>query len=436
MTKYTHRYKLIFSLLFLLLSGAVWGQNIESINIIKNVEDFIFDCNKATPIDLYKAAGLFVSPENGYWGDVYGVPYDGKPSSYDTSSATIERQYTNGNIFNTPKTVDTTLYRFYFYFTSVKGYCSITNNTRLILDIPIAIRSCIDSVSHNEAAYLFCYGTNYDMNRQRDFGADFKIKDLIWKTEENNPILNNEWMKLSVYSDSARKNLIGDENMLINTSPLDWYDSTYYIVLHQENPRREYSLSIRVVVYPQARIDVYYTPDVKNDITREFGIDDDVTIRVEDSNVFKYYQYYLNNTHLNKYYLGGDSTRNEIVLSALVFSGVEDFIDIVARDTNNCIVKHSDQVVVNVPFPTVFTPDGDGTNDVFFGGDKFRNREFTLEVFNRWGNRLYFGSSGWDGKYRGANAPPGTYLYIIHLKLADGSTKQVKGDVTLVRTSL
>jgi gliding motility-associated-like protein len=430
----------MFTLMFLLLSGVIWGQDIESIKVTADVNQFIFDCNKATPIDLYKAAGIFVSPENGYWGDVYGVPYDGKPSGYDTSpdqKATIERQYTTGNIFNTPKkTIDTVLYTFYFYFTSATEYCGINKATRLVLDLPIAIRSCIEEAAHNEAAYLFCYGSTIDMNRKMDFGADFRIKDLIWKTEENNPILNNEWMKLDIYSDSLYQNKVGDENKLINTSPLDWYDSTYYIVLHQENPRREYSLTIRVVVYPQSRIDIYYTPDVKNDITKEYGMDEYVTIRIEDSDALKFYRYYLNNKDLNKYYMSGDTTSNEIVLSALVFTGVEDFLDVVATDTNNCIVKKSDQVVVNVPFPTVFTPDGDGTNDVFFGGDKFRNREFTLEVFNRWGNRIYFGSSGWDGKYRGSDSPPGTYEYVIHLKLADGSTKTVKGTTTLIRKGL
>jgi gliding motility-associated-like protein len=443
MTKYTHKYKLMFSLLFLLLSGVVWGQasKIDSIVVTANVDQFMFDCNKATPIDLYKAAGLFVSPENGYWGDIYGVPYDGNPSAYDPSpnkEATRERQYTNGNIFNTPKkTVDTVMYRFYFYFTSVKGYCGITNNTRLVLDVPIAIRSCIDPANpNNDAAYLFCYGTNIDMNRQRDFGDGFKIKDLIWKTEEDNPILNNEWMKLDIYSDSLHTHWVGDENMLINTSPQTWYDSSYYIILHQESPRREYSLTVEVVVYPQAQIEIYYSPDIKNDITKEYGIDDNVTIRVEDSETFQYYNYFLNSKHLNKYYMGGDSTRNEITLSALVFSGVEDFVEVIARDTNNCIVKKSDNVVVNVPFPNVFTPDGDGTNDVFYGGDKFRNREFTLEVFNRWGNRLYFGSSGWDGKYRGVDVPPGNFEYVIHLKLSDGSTKMVKGTVTLIRKGL
>jgi gliding motility-associated-like protein len=191
-----------------------------------------------------------------------------------------------------------------------------------------------------------------------------------------------------------------------------------------------------VVVYPQAQIEIYYSPDIKNDITKEYGIDDDVTIRVEDSETFKYYQYYLNSQHLNKYYMGGDSTKNEIILNALAFTGVEDFFEVIARDTNNCIVKKADNVVLNVPFPNVFTPDGDGTNDVFFGGDKYRNREFTLEVFNRWGNRLYFGSSGWDGKYRGVDAPPGNYEYVIHLKLSDGSTKLVKGTVTLIRKGL
>jgi gliding motility-associated-like protein len=165
-------------------------------------------------------------------------------------------------------------------------------------------------------------------------------------------------------------------------------------------------------------------------------MDDQITIRVDTSEYsFQSYSFLLNNNNLNRYYLGGDVTKNEIVLNALVFSGAEDFVEIIAMDRNNCMVRRDTTVKVSVPFPSVFTPDGDGVNDVFFGGEKFRNREFHLEIFNRWGNRLYYGESGWDGTYRGNKVPPGTYMYVLKLKLSDGSTRTVPGTVTLIRES-
>jgi gliding motility-associated-like protein len=163
-------------------------------------------------------------------------------------------------------------------------------------------------------------------------------------------------------------------------------------------------------------------------------MDEQITIGLDTHGFdFDYYTFFMNNKNLNKYYLGGDTTKNEIVLSALAFSGVEDFIEVVATDKNSCIVRAVDNVIVRVPFPTVFTPDGDGVNDIFLAGEKFRNREFHLEINNRWGNQLYSGESGWDGTYRGNKVPPGTYLYILILKMEDGSSKTIKGTVTLIR---
>ncbi len=72
--------------------------------------------------------------------------------------------------------------------------------------------------------------------------------------------------------------------------------------------------------------------------------------------------------------------------------------------------------------PNAFTPDGDGTNDVFkpvgVGWGK-EELEFTLEIFDRWGRRVFFTSifsDGWNGKDLYGNgdfAPNGVYIYKI-----------------------
>ena len=71
-------------------------------------------------------------------------------------------------------------------------------------------------------------------------------------------------------------------------------------------------------------------------------------------------------------------------------------------------------------FPNVFSPNGDGINDVFkvFGGDDLKEVE-NLKIFDRWGALIYEGqnilpdsSEGWDGQYRGANGRNGClYFY-------------------------
>lgn len=68
-----------------------------------------------------------------------------------------------------------------------------------------------------------------------------------------------------------------------------------------------------------------------------------------------------------------------------------------------------------IDVPNVFTPNGDGMNDLF------RVKTQSLENFqgvilNRWGRKVYEWSDpqgGWDGRINGKYANPGTYFYII-----------------------
>ena len=74
--------------------------------------------------------------------------------------------------------------------------------------------------------------------------------------------------------------------------------------------------------------------------------------------------------------------------------------------------------------PEVFTPNGDGHNDVFEikGLDSYPNN--SLQIFNRWGNPVYFAKpykNDWDGtpntvgKTGTSKLPTATYFYILDL---------------------
>ncbi len=88
--------------------------------------------------------------------------------------------------------------------------------------------------------------------------------------------------------------------------------------------------------------------------------------------------------------------------------------------------------------PNVFSPNGDGKNDIF-GLITIANdylTQATLRVFNRWGNELYSGNgynTGWDGKYNGVPVEPGAYYYVIKASHKDGSTQDFRGDLMLIR---
>lgn len=84
--------------------------------------------------------------------------------------------------------------------------------------------------------------------------------------------------------------------------------------------------------------------------------------------------------------------------------------------------------------PDGFSPNGDGVNDVFVIPDiDFLYPDYSIEIFNRYGNRMYQGGKdkpGWDGiNYEakgisGGIAPNGVYFYVIHFNKDSKPPKQ------------
>jgi gliding motility-associated-like protein len=88
------------------------------------------------------------------------------------------------------------------------------------------------------------------------------------------------------------------------------------------------------------------------------------------------------------------------------------------------------------PFiPNVFTPNNDGLNDVFFVD--FKNaRTFKVEIFNRWGERVFESDSktfAWKGDFNGQLVPAGVYFYVIASQTGIGKVFNTSGTLTLIR---
>ena len=89
--------------------------------------------------------------------------------------------------------------------------------------------------------------------------------------------------------------------------------------------------------------------------------------------------------------------------------------------------------------PNVFTPDGDGLNDIFnVKGIGISDKDFLLRIFNRWGHLIYETediTKGWDGFFNGKICEDGQYIYYIQLKLEKSDRKNdiriFKGNVFL-----
>ncbi len=84
--------------------------------------------------------------------------------------------------------------------------------------------------------------------------------------------------------------------------------------------------------------------------------------------------------------------------------------------------------------PNVFTPNGDGKNDLWNIAGKENYPDMVVKVFNRWGDLMFESDRGyiepWDGKYNNVEAPSATYYYII--MLGDGE-EDLSGTINIVR---
>lgn len=91
--------------------------------------------------------------------------------------------------------------------------------------------------------------------------------------------------------------------------------------------------------------------------------------------------------------------------------------------------------------PNVFTPNGDGQNDVFYPRGSGINIVKSFRIYNRWGELLHERNdfqindinSAWDGMYQGEKCRPDVYVYVTEAVCSTGKPILVKGDVTLIR---
>ena len=90
--------------------------------------------------------------------------------------------------------------------------------------------------------------------------------------------------------------------------------------------------------------------------------------------------------------------------------------------------------------PNAFSPNGDGNNDVFKPEVDCDISNFTLKIFNRWGEQVFMTDDpytyGWDGLYKGVRMEAGVFVYSVEYSGRYNFEKQHNretGSVTLMR---
>ncbi len=115
-------------------------------------------------------------------------------------------------------------------------------------------------------------------------------------------------------------------------------------------------------------------------------------------------------------------------------------------NANGCTATDNIMITVdknrNIYIPNVFSPDNDGTNDVFmiYGGKGVEGVN-VFRIYDRWGEMVWEAenfqtddpSFGWDGTFRGQKLNPAVFVYYAEVTFIDGVTLLYKGDVTLMK---
>lgn len=87
----------------------------------------------------------------------------------------------------------------------------------------------------------------------------------------------------------------------------------------------------------------------------------------------------------------------------------------------------------NIYIPSAFTPNGDGFNNNFKVYSYEPIGDFTLLIFNRWGECVFSThnqANGWDGMFKGQPCEDGVYVYKV-TGTVNGKPYQNIGHVTL-----
>jgi len=108
---------------------------------------------------------------------------------------------------------------------------------------------------------------------------------------------------------------------------------------------------------------------------------------------------------------------------------------------NGCLGTAQTYVITVLPMskdvfvPNVFSPNGDGKNDILYVYGTYIDK-IEMRIFNQWGQEIAIinnKTQGWDGRYKGTAQPVGVYVYVLKAALSTGKNITLKGSITIIR---
>jgi gliding motility-associated-like protein len=104
------------------------------------------------------------------------------------------------------------------------------------------------------------------------------------------------------------------------------------------------------------------------------------------------------------------------------------------------IIPPIDSITANqiIVFPNAFAPNGKNNYFIALVNKEYQDKiaHFEIKIYNRWGQLIfesYDVNKKWDGMFNKKMLPMEAYVYNCNFTLLDGSKKQLKGSVSLLR---
>ncbi len=157
-------------------------------------------------------------------------------------------------------------------------------------------------------------------------------------------------------------------------------------------------------------------------------IGDEITLTAQGASSYQWYN------------LAGNLVANQAQFN-YTLPGENNILFILGIDQSNCMghdtIAIAAEACCQLDMPSVFSPNGDGLNDVFKPVFTGNPSSYFISIYNRWGQMVYTSydiHSGWDGRVsNGQMADMGTYFWRMMSTCPNGLTIQRNGDVVIVR---
>ncbi len=117
-----------------------------------------------------------------------------------------------------------------------------------------------------------------------------------------------------------------------------------------------------------------------------------------------------------------------------------------AKNRGGCAARDRVTVFVicngsNLFVPNTFSPNGDGTNDIFYARGTGLFKVKSLRIFTRWGELTFEKTNfdannpayGWDGTSKGQKVNPDVFVYTMEVVCDNGSVLTYRGNISLVK---